>query len=144
MGNQNSGRRPAPTALKVLRGNPGCRKLNDQEPIPAAEGPVVKPVYLSLGASAVWDEIAPPCLAMGTLTAPDVPAFARLCELEWTARAASHGKDQPEWKGQREERDAALALKSYYDFFGMTPSGRSRIRVPKVDKPVSKWEAVRA
>lgn len=83
-------------------------------------------------------------MAMGTLTAPDVPAFARLCELEHTARQSSRGKDEPGWKGQREERDAALALKSYYDFFGMTPSGRSRIRVPKVDKPVSKWEAVRA
>ena len=32
MGNWNSGRRPQPTALKVLRGNPGKRPLNVDEP----------------------------------------------------------------------------------------------------------------
>jgi hypothetical protein len=143
MGNQNSGRRPAPTALKVLRGNPGKRKLNDQEPI-APAGPVVKPEYLTALASQVWDEIAPGCLAMGTLTGPDVPTFARLCELEVTARQSSQGKDEPGWKGQREERDAATAIRTYYDYFGMTPSGRSRIKVPKKAEPESKWQAVRA
>lgn len=28
------GRKPKPTALKVLEGNPGKRPLNDHEPIP--------------------------------------------------------------------------------------------------------------
>lgn len=143
MGNQNSGRRPIPTALKILRGNPGQKKLNDREPIPA-DGPVVKPAYLSALAAGVWDEIAPGCLAMGTLTGPDVPAFVRLCELESSARVFSQHKEEPGWKNQKEERDAATALKSYYDFFGMTPSGRSRIRVPKqAEAPVSKWAGIK-
>ncbi|HSQ49717.1 MAG TPA: P27 family phage terminase small subunit [Nitrospiraceae bacterium] len=140
MGNHNSGRRPLPTSLKVLRGNPGKRHLNELEPKPVA-GPVEKPGYLSVGAAEVWGEIAQGCLAMGTLTPVDVPAFARLCELEFTARIFSRHKDDAGWKNQREERDCAIVLKSYYDFFGMTPSGRSRIKVPKQapDEPASKW-----
>ena len=31
------GRKPVPTHLKVLRGNPGKRRLNDQEPKPSGE-----------------------------------------------------------------------------------------------------------
>ena len=31
------GRKPVPTHLKVLRGNPGKRRLNDQEPKPEGE-----------------------------------------------------------------------------------------------------------
>jgi len=70
MGNHNSGRRPTPTALKILRGNPGKRPLNQDEPQPP-KGPVVKP-ELSAGADRVWDALAPVCEAMGTLTAADV------------------------------------------------------------------------
>ena len=141
MGNQNSGRRPKPTSLKLLRGEIRKDRLNLLEPKPVT-GPVVKPGYLSAPASAIWDEIAHVCLEMGTLTAADVPTFAKLCELEHTARLASQGKEYPGWKNQREERDAATAIKSYYDFFGMTPSGRSRIKVPKQPEQKSKWEAV--
>ena len=141
MGNQNSGRRPKPTSLKLLRGEIRKDRLNLLEPKPV-EGPVVKPDYLSEPASKVWDELAPVCLDMGTLTAADIATFARLCELEHTARLSSQGKEYPGWKNQREERDAATAIKSYYDFFGMTPSGRSRIKVPKQPEQKSKWEAV--
>jgi hypothetical protein len=34
-----AGRRPKPTHLKVVTGNPGKRKLNDKEPTPAKEIP---------------------------------------------------------------------------------------------------------
>ena len=34
-GNWNSGRRPQPTALKMLRGNPGKRRLPASDPAPA-------------------------------------------------------------------------------------------------------------
>lgn len=142
MGNHNSGPRPLPTALKVLKGVVRRDRLNPDEP-KSVDGPVVKPVYLSALAAKVWDELAPCCLAMGTLTAADIAPFARMCELEVTARMASEGKGMPSWKNQREERESAVALARFYDFFGMTPSGRSRIRVPK-KAPDSKWEAVRA
>lgn len=141
MGNHNSGRRPSPTALKVLRGNPGKRHLQDAAEPPTGE--VVKPEGLSAGASQFWDELAPICLAMRTLTVADVRAFTKLCELEATFVQATRGKDQPGWEQQRLERETATSLRPYYDFFGMTPSSRARIQVPKqAEAPVSKWAGV--
>lgn len=37
-----AGRKPKPTAVKKLEGNPGKRKLNTKEPVPAKTGKSVK------------------------------------------------------------------------------------------------------
>jgi hypothetical protein len=141
MGNHNSGRRPQPTALKVLRGNPGKRPLNAREPQPPA-GEVVKPAQLSSAAGVVWDAIAPACLAMGTLTTADVTAFRTLCELQSTFDLNCGRKDgDPANFSAKEERDTAAALRPYYEKFGLEPVGRARISIKK-DVPVSKWEGL--
>src|SRR5262245_32872202 len=93
MGNHNSGRRPKPTALKLLDGNPGKRPLNINEPKPPA-GEIVAPESISAAGRAVWEELAPVALSMGTLTTADVSAFAKLCELEATSRMVSAEKDR--------------------------------------------------
>ena len=36
------------------------------------------------------------------------------------------------------ESDTATKLRPFYDYFGMTPTGRARIHVPKSEAP-SKW-----
>lgn len=161
MGNQNSGRRPKPTALKVLQGNPGQRKLNEHEPKPP-QGAVTQPESLSNTAAIVWDELAPIAIAMGTLTTADVAAFTTLCELEATRRASSAQKDVEgfspflvttsvdsagtehmnikEHPAIKLERNTAAALRPYYEKFGLEPVGRARIVVPKQDEaPKSKW-----
>ena len=158
MGYENSGRRPEPTALTVLRGNPSRKKLNVNEAVPP-HGPVTKPVWLSEGGGTVWDRIAPVCEAMGTLTTADVETFASLCELQWSFQQTAASKDgrqlfRLERDGKeddapmkivvdgvlRVERETATALRPYYDYFGMTPSSRARISVPKPkDQPESKW-----
>lgn len=160
MGNQNSGRRPKPTALHVLNGNPSKKKLNDREPKPPA-GDVIPHDQVSQVAKAVWAELAPVGLAMGTLTTADVSAFATLCELEATRRLASAQKDVEgftpflmttitdsagnehpkvqEHPAIKLERNTAAALRPYYEKFGLEPVGRARISVPKQDEPVSKW-----
>lgn len=158
MGNQNSGPKPRPTAIKLLRGVTRTDRLNLSEPR-APSGPVTKPVGLSIRAADVWDELAPVCIGMGTLTPADVRPFVRLCELEVTAREASSQKDAPgfamftlseDYNGAakvgihaaiRVERETAVALRPYYEYFGMTPGSRARIALPqKADaEPVSKW-----
>ena len=155
-GNANSGRRPQPTALTVLRGNPSRKKLNENEPRPPA-GEVEKPAGLSASGGAVWDELAPVCLAMRTLTRADERAFATMCELQATFQQAAAAKDgrslfqlvQPdEAEPQmvvmvdailRLERETAAALRPYYELFGLTPAARARISVPAEKKPESKW-----
>ena len=101
MGNQNSGRRPQPTALKVLRGNPGKRKPNVGEPKPPA-GEVTQPAELSTGAAGVWAELAPICLAMKTLTPADVRPFRAMCELVATFE---HDHADVERDGGNDEED---------------------------------------
>ena len=162
-GNQNSGRRPKPTALKVLQGNPGKRKLNEQEPKPP-QGDVKPPEGLSKVALIVWERLAPIALAMGTLTTADTSAFGTLCELEATRRLASAEKDRDGFSpfllttmvdsaGNEHqnikphpaiqlERNTAMALRPYYEKFGLEPVGRSRIAVPKQEAPMNKWEAI--
>ena len=122
------------------------------------------PEGLSGPAKAVWEEVAPICLAMGTLTTADVQAFATFCELQATIRAASAEKDREgftpflvttmvdsagnEHSNVKQhpaitlERNTAAALRPYYEKFGLEPVGRARISVPKVDKPLTKWEAI--
>jgi P27 family predicted phage terminase small subunit len=162
MGNQNSGRRPKPTALKVLQGNPGKRPLNGLEPKPPA-GLVVKP-KLSPMAAVVWDELAPLAQAMGTLTTADIRSFGTLCELQATFTLATQEKyreaftpfmvttavdsagtehmNVKEHPAIKLERDTAAALRPYYEKFGLEPVGRARIQIPKADEPVSKWAGV--
>lgn len=162
MGNWNSGRRPKPTSLKVLQGNPGKRRLNEAEPKPPP-GEVVKPVTLSSGAGVVWDEMAPICLAMGTLTTADRKSFATFCELQSTLEQASACKGQPSYQPFRValdeaserfvvvidavlklERDTAAAIRPFYEKFGLEPVARARISVQKPEQAVSKWAGVLA
>ncbi|HEV8445460.1 MAG TPA: P27 family phage terminase small subunit [Gemmatimonadaceae bacterium] len=161
-GNKNSGRRPQPTALKVLRGNPGKRKLNPDEPTPPP-GDVVKPLTLSTPAAAVWDRLAPMAIAMRTLTSVDGTAFGMLCEVQATLEWAAGRKDPPprnsgerpsQWVRRSHarltaaikiEKDFAPIIRPYYALFGLEPVSRSRIQVPKQhdETPAtSKWAGV--
>ena len=142
MGYENSGRRPQPTALKMLRGNPGKRALNTQEPTPPA-GAVVKPDGLSAGAGAIWVELAPICLHMGTLTPADLRPFQTLCELQASLARASVLKTVGEWDAAMKlEKDFAPMIRPYYALFGLEPVSRAKLTVPKAAAPVDKWAGV--
>lgn len=75
-----AGRRPKPTRLKLVTGNPGKRALPDNEPTPPA-GAVIRPAFLKYRAAELWDERSPIFLAMGTLTVADADNFAAWCVL---------------------------------------------------------------
>jgi phage terminase small subunit len=142
MGNKNSGKRPSPVALKLLRGNPGQRKLPDEVKPPAGE--VTKPVALSVGAGVVWDEEAPGCVYMGTLTRADRKAFAAYCEVQASFTANALRKDSdPERFSAHVESDLANKLRPYFEYFGMTASGRARLAAPKAEQPASKWAGLK-
>jgi Phage terminase, small subunit len=140
-GNSNSGRRPEPTALTLLRGNPSKKRLNAQEPTPPP-GEVVKPAGLTPGADLIWEWLAPVCLEMGTLTRADVAAFMMLCELEATIALAREWKATPRKRlaGLKLEKELAPIVRPYYALFGLDPVSRAKIQVPKKPAaPVSKW-----
>jgi len=73
------GRKPKPTALKVLEGNPGKRPINTNEPTPPA-GDVKCPSWLLPEAKKEWKRLAASLEAMGVLTIADLTAFAGYCQ----------------------------------------------------------------
>ena len=137
MGYENSGRRPSPAELKLLRGNPSKTRVVPD--LQAPEGEVVKPSWLSEGASTVWDETAPVCLEMRTLTAGDVRPFAAFCELYAMFIENVRLKGTAAWSGTR-ELSVANALRPYFEYFGMTMYARARLAMPKAkEEPAPKW-----
>src|SRR5689334_10514070 len=69
---------PAPTKLRVLRGETRPSRLRQGEPVPP-EQPFEVPGYLDADARAEWELLAPSLVRMGLLTAVDVNAFAAYC-----------------------------------------------------------------
>lgn len=73
------GRKPVPTALKLLTGNPGKRPLNANEPNPAREVPTC-PAHRSPTAKAEWKRLAHQLLNLGMLSALDRAVLAAYCQ----------------------------------------------------------------
>ena len=73
------GRKPKPTAVKVLEGNPGKRQLNELEPKPEKKAPKC-PVWLDKEAKKEWRRISKQLEDLGILTEVDMAAFAGYCE----------------------------------------------------------------
>ena len=73
------GRKPKPTAIKMLEGNPGKRPLNVKEPAPP-KGNMKCPVWLLPEAKKEWKRLASSLEAMGVLTMVDLTAFAGYCQ----------------------------------------------------------------
>src|SRR4051812_11571658 len=73
------GRRPTPSHLHLVRGNPGHRPLNSKEPKPDRGAPVA-PGHMSDKASQTWAIVSPILDRMGVLTEADGLALEVLCE----------------------------------------------------------------
>jgi phage terminase small subunit len=130
-----AGRPPKPTALKLLRGNPGKRPLNDREPKPTlgAEAPTYvrsDPILL-----AEWKRHAARLLRYGLLTEIDDEALAVLCVLSIQFRdQVAAGAAPSALAGTSRE------LRALWSRFGMTPADRARV---KTEKPEEKSKLAR-
>jgi len=142
-----------PTALKLIRGNPGKRALNGEEPKPKLEIPP-PPDCLSAEAKAEWEYISGRLYAVGCLTEVDRGALAAYCQAygRWVQAeralnecakhdTASNGLLVDIGKEQYRRNplvaianDAMAALVKYSVEFGMTPSARSRIHAQKPEE----------
>lgn len=138
------GPKPAPTALKILRGERADR-INGQEPAPPA-GPVSAPEWLQGDGLVAWNQIAPQLLATGVLTVVDADALARYCALlvQWRKHLGivERGGDvlvirDEAGKVRYTQVAPSASLVNKYGAallrleaeFGMTPAARSSIRV---------------
>ncbi len=73
------GRKPKPTHLKIIEGNPGKRALHQHGPVPRSVFPE-KPVFTTEVASDCWDRVVVELEAMGVLHAADRDALHMYCE----------------------------------------------------------------
>lgn len=144
---------PEPTALKLLKGNPGRRPINRREPRPDPTTPTC-PDWLDDTAKAKWAELVPVLSASGLLTNLDGDALANYCRTWSRWRAAEefitkHGevtvvknKDGTakcfmQLPQVSIARNLLLILNRYQGEFGLSPSSRSRIEVTPKAGPKS-------
>ena len=132
------GRKPKPTALKLLEGNPGKRPLNDREPVPP-KATLKWPAWLLPEAKQEWKRLAPALEAMGVLTMADLTAFEGYCQAyarwkEAEAFITQHGSIFQTPSGYVQQvpqvsiaQQNLKIMQSFCSEFGLTPATRARI-----------------
>jgi len=140
------GRRPKPTRLKLLTGNPGKRPFNEDEPCPEACIPDCPP-ELGPTARAEWDRLVGELGALRLLTNLDRAALAAYCGAyalwaEATQAIQKYGAMIKSPQGfpiqspylAIANRQAEIMMRIASEF-GFTPASRSRIATPSDDPP---------
>lgn len=79
MGNDMAGRKPKPTALKILAGNPGKRALNTNEPEFTELTHVEPPEWLGSLAVSMWETVTPELIRNKLLTVGDLHNVEAFC-----------------------------------------------------------------
>ena len=150
------GRKPTPTHLKLVRGNPGKRPLNASEPVPQLTLPS-PPAELCPDARVEWERVAGELHRIGILSSIDRAPLAAYCQAygRWIVAERAIAK-----MAERDQMTEGLMIKTtngnavqnplvgtankamgdmvrYAAEFGMTPSARSRVQgeSPRDEKP---------
>ena len=141
------GRKPKPTNLKRLAGNPGHRPLNEHEPQSQAASTRAPRGRLPVEGKRLWRYLAPRLAELGLLTEMDTTALEMMCLHYATAVQAERlirreGLVTTGVRGGLVKhpavqilRDSSTAFRQYAEQFGLTPSSRARIELPMPDEP---------
>jgi P27 family predicted phage terminase small subunit len=140
------GRRPKPTRLKYLTGNPGKRPLNPYEPRPEPSVPEC-PSELGPAAKREWERLVGDLARLNMVTNLDRAALAAYCGAyalwaDATEQIQKYGamiKSPTGYPVQSPyiaiaNRQAEIMLRISSEF-GFTPASRSRIAAPSSDQP---------
>lgn len=132
------GRKPTPTAIKELEGNPGKRPLNENEPKLQKKAPTC-PKWLEPEAKKEWRRLAKQMEEIGILTQVDMAAFAGYCQAyaRWKEAEefiSQHGTIVKTPSGYYQQLPQVSIAQTYLKImnrfaeqFGLTPASRSRI-----------------
>lgn len=136
-----AGRRPTPTALKKLAGNPGKRPLNKREPKPRVKAPTC-PQWLKGEARSEYRRAAKLLVEMRVLTEADratllaysvayarwVQAEAAMSEVDFEMVASTDKGYQYVSPWFNVANTALKQMKAFAVELGLTPASRSRIK----------------
>ena len=148
------GRRPKPSILKLLEGNPGKRAINKREPKPAANVPQC-PDNFDAYAQMEWDRTLPILQRMRVLTEADGIMLANLCYTASTQRKAQdeltrtgllihRGSKKAPWYQinplQKLINEQIKILDGICSHFGLSPATRSKVQtISEPDATDAKW-----
>ena len=131
---------PTPTNLKLLRGNPGKRKLSTNEPDPPPAIPTC-PSHLDKVAKREWRRISKELFEMGIISKLDRAALGAYCDAygRWAESAkqiqqygmifkSPSGYPMPSPYLQI-LHTALDQMRAFLTVFGLTPASRSRVKV---------------
>lgn len=140
------GRRPNPTALKLLQGNPGHRKIDTLHEPQAVIRLVEPPDYLDAEAKRFWMAHGPELVTLGTLGESDAPLFALMCQAHsrnvWLSARIDELRKKPRLSGKQENRlltyesqrsKAAAQFQKISAEFGLGAASRTRIKIQHDD-----------
>lgn len=136
------GRKPKPTALKKLAGNPGKRKLNDAEPDFTEITDVEPPEWLPDLAVEMWQTVMPELLAAKVLTVPDLHNVEAFCAAYAMWRDAEEHLKKYGIVIETEKstiknpavtviNEAKKQMREFGSLLGLDPSSRQRLVGPK-------------
>ena len=136
------GRKPVPTEMKELAGNPGRRPLNKNEPKPKKLTLRRPPDFLNALAKKEWRRMGKRLFEMGLLTELDQTALEMYCVsysrwVQANAEIEKYGAVLAVKGKLKVSPWVAIAAASWKEVhqmmaeFGMSPSSRSRVQVSK-------------
>jgi len=143
-----SGPPPTPLHLRVLRGNPGKRRLRNNLEPPIPPQPPEPPGCLSGYALDEWHRIGPELHRLGLLTNLDTAALGAYCGAYGRWRLAEEllaktAEKDPAWRVLTKiARDACQAMVNFGQLFGLTPISRLRLGVDVHDVGPSKFHGL--
>jgi P27 family predicted phage terminase small subunit len=139
------GRKPLPTQLHIIHGNPGKRPLNKNEPKPKPGRPTC-PAHLSKEAKKEWKRIVPELEKLGLLTKIDRTELAMYCQAygRWVEAEKIVYEKGTLYKTKSGNvitspmlwvaNKAMEQMHKFLTEFGMTPSSRTRIKIEPKEK----------
>ena len=139
------GRKPVPTALKLIKGTDQPCRMNKNEPKPKADR-ITMPAGLSPEAKKHWKQVIKHLKDAKIMTNLDVPALMIYCEAyaQWkdaTDKINDHGAIIRGQNGPARSPYLMVAQKAFDQMkqmlteFGMTPSSRTKISTNGEDDP---------
>jgi P27 family predicted phage terminase small subunit len=147
------GRKPTPTHLKLLHGNPGKRPLNPNEPAPGGKPPTC-PSHLCPAGKAEWKRLASQLTLLQILTELDRAALAGYCQAygRWVEAEkklretpvliklpSGHVQQNPWLTIANKQLEL---MHKYLTEFGLSPVARSRVSLSVLPSGTSKFDGL--
>ena len=148
-----AGRKPKPTEVKMLTGNPGKRKLPELTPqLPPGAPDAPDSVQADAIALQEWHRIVPELVRLNLLSVADMGALAGYCQAFslWQQASASVQSDGILLSGPLGKRknpavgimlDAWKQVRAFASEFGLSPASRSKVSHVSSENPdqVEEW-----